>query len=526
MGTLPNAWTHKWPKAKIPDFPSREEAVFWLRAIKEVQGDQAPAAVAEVMTRAKLDADLRDLHPRNFSQFHAFAPRNILGCFATLFTPEELLLETDDAEYYNYECSAEGFRKWVLPFLSRTERAALRERARSWIVATHGPRQRLPEHCRLAALLGCHEEIRAVLRAMPDGKFAGAANPSKYKYFLQVQPLVFGLPSRAEVRGEFSRLGLHLVSAEQARDWIALTELEALEAIADGTVWATTAPDAARIAAELQRVDAPEAVATALKIAVASEAPRAGHEWLARHPFHAALGLVPIALAGGARAGAAREALQTLRRNPKTTAALDDVIAHLPPDQADWLRAEVFAPVAGESCLDFTRAELPADLHDALAAARPEKLPAWLPPGALPPVLVGVSRLGADDIALVLAALRSTSLASALPPVIGALKAVADRGSLDAFAWRVFEIWDNMGAPSKDRWIMGTVGLLGGDDCARRLTERVREWPGQSRRARAKFGLECLRAIGTDAALEALRGLAQWMKPEGLRAHARELLAG
>ena len=69
---------------------------------------------------------------------------------------------------------------------------------------------------------------------------------------------------------------------------------------------------------------------------------------------------------------------------------------------------------------------------------------------------------------------------------------------------------------------MSALGLLGSDDTALKLTPLVRAWPGESQHQRAVFGLECLRAIGTDVALMQLNGIAQKVSFKGLKAKARE----
>ena len=89
-----------------------------------------------------------------------------------------------------------------------------------------------------------------------------------------------------------------------------------------------------------------------------------------------------------------------------------------------------------------------------------------------------------------------------------------------AFAWKLFELWHGMGAPSKDKWAMAAIGHLGGDACVLKLTPLVRDWPGESQHARAVFGLECLRAVGSDTALMALNGIAQKLKFKGLKQKA------
>ncbi len=109
-------------------------------------------------------------------------------------------------------------------------------------------------------------------------------------------------------------------------------------------------------------------------------------------------------------------------------------------------------------------------------------------------------------------------------PLVAALKAHADRRSLDAFAWALFERWLLEGTPPKEKWAMGAVGLLGSDTAALKLAPMIRVWPGASQHPRAVFGLECLRAIGSDAALMQLSGIAQKLPFKGLKAKAAEMM--
>jgi hypothetical protein len=71
---------------------------------------------------------------------------------------------------------------------------------------------------------------------------------------------------------------------------------------------------------------------------------------------------------------------------------------------------------------------------------------------------------------------------------------------------------------------MAALGLLGSDDAAMKLTPLIRAWPGESQHPRAVFGLECLRTIGSDAALMQLNGIAQKLLSKGLKAKAAEMM--
>ncbi|MBK7053132.1 MAG: DUF4132 domain-containing protein [Rhodoferax sp.] len=96
------------------------------------------------------------------------------------------------------------------------------------------------------------------------------------------------------------------------------------------------------------------------------------------------------------------------------------------------------------------------------------------------------------------------------------------RASLAAFAWDLFHVWLHSGTPASTNWAFTALGLLGDDETARRLTPRVREWPGQSATARAVTGLDMLVAIGSDVALMHLNGIAAKLKYKPLQQKARE----
>ena len=109
-------------------------------------------------------------------------------------------------------------------------------------------------------------------------------------------------------------------------------------------------------------------------------------------------------------------------------------------------------------------------------------------------------------------------------PLVSAIREHATEASRDAFAWRLFEAWLTEGAPSKEKWALGAVGWLGGDESALKLAPLVRAWPGESQHQRAVLGLEVLRHIGTDVALVQLSGIAQKVKFQALKARAGECM--
>src|SRR5262249_51630425 len=57
-----------------------------------------------------------------------------------------------------------------------------------------------------------------------------------------------------------------------------------------------------------------------------------------------------------------------------------------------------------------------------------------------------------------------------------------------------------------------------------KLAPLIRAWPDERQQPRALFGLECLRAIGSDVALMQLNGIAQKQLSKGLKAKAAEMM--
>jgi hypothetical protein len=147
------------------------------------------------------------------------------------------------------------------------------------------------------------------------------------------------------------------------------------------------------------------------------------------------------------------------------------------------------------------------------------KTPAWAAVASLPPLVIGEKKLSDEHVTAVIDSLARSTLEKP-NPLIPLLKEYADAAVRDDFAWRLFQLWQGEACPPKEKWAMGAVGLLGGDNCVLKLTPLVRAWPGESQRQRAVFGLECLRAIGSDTALVQLNAIAQKLKFKGPKAKA------
>lgn len=171
---------------------------------------------------------------------------------------------------------------------------------------------------------------------------------------------------------------------------------------------------------------------------------------------------------------------------------------------------------------DFAEgADVPDALRELSSGKKTKPLPKFYVPSAFSrPVLTNGKAL--DDAAMeVLGALlmsRNGDGSVDLSPV----KSACTAESLAAYAWDVFTAWQTAGYPSKDTWALRSLGLLGGDDAARRLTPLIRAWPGESAHHRAVHGLDVLAEIGSDVALMHLHGIAQKLKFKALQDRAGE----
>lgn len=224
-------------------------------------------------------------------------------------------------------------------------------------------------------------------------------------------------------------------------------------------------------------------------------------EWFARHGAEGAALLIPAALGGPPEPS--RTAALALTRLDR-----DDVLA-----AADLLGCrEAAEALLGRDPLDIVPAKIPA-------------VPRWADLELLPQVLLPDGR-GALPSSAAAALLRMIAMSSLDAPYEGlpVIAGQCDRGSLSAFAWSLYRLWEAEGRPSKDVWAMNSLGYFGDDTAADRLAPLVRRWPSEGAAPRAKRGADVLAAMGSDQALAHLSAIARNAKSTPLRAHAAAAL--
>ena len=518
----------------IPPRLTKEEAWLWLNVL-DTPNDERERVVelARQVAAAGLPDNARararaELAARRSDYICPIAPQT-LRQFFTPIEIAELIMANEEGVLTSAMPYGGGtvrpmlaFSRLVVPQMSEEERNHFRGAMERMCDAVPDPSS-AQAALRLAFLstVGGGERLAAWVASQPDGAWTSfdwyCLLPSGYLDVLA------GLPDEASFVRETRRLSGRLHRPSDLRLWLAATEWRELDLARDAVLAAGTKDDAGALARMLALVEAPEAVVPMLELQLGSKAQVIAAEWLSAHPLAAAVGLVPAARGQGKLADAARERLHTMRRSG-LQASLTAALSHLTPEQSTWLTQEIL-DVAEETLPELGRAELPAALQAALAQVKAAKPPGWLSVASLPPIKLKGKRLAAAEVETVLAALKATALGAG-STLVSSLKQEADRTSLDAFAWKLFDLWQGMGAPSKDRWAMAAIGHLGGDACVLKLTPMLRDWPGESQHTRAVFGLECLRAIGSDTALTALNGIAQKLKFKGLKQKAQEMMEG
>lgn len=522
-------WQWDWSTASIPVVMTPEEAHFWLSAMtsahRKVKPKELAAELAKRQYKKLTGADALQMLKKKLTS----VTREVLLPLSNLVSIEELmdmLAATPAKRAITYAESPWnddpemilGFQQYILPYLTDAELQRIRKAAAGKLDPTHWPTSHHEKPAAwyyLAALVGMPNELLRVVQGWKEDLY-GRTDWDCTAY-QQPQIIVLGLGSPQLVESEMRRHKLPLNKPEYIRGWLATTEYAALDYVRDCILEVTNKEVCEKLLRVFALVKAPQAAAHMLELKLSSKAPKLAREWLETNLGCAVAGLVPVAGGRGKLADAAIEFLRDVKRAGHAElirhAAGDNLPERVRQDVLERVE-KVYQPLDASTTPPWLVA-LPTDLK--------AKGPGWLDTRTLPPLVVGEHRLNDEHIRAVLMLLQKSSLESPLP-VLTSLRENATAESRDAFAWRLFEAWLAEGAPSKEKWAMGAIGHLGSDGCALRITPLIRNWPGESQHQRAVFGLECLRAIGSDTALMQLNGIAQKLKFKGLKNKAMEFM--
>jgi len=536
LKTTSYGWNVRWDSLGLPAAISPEEAHFWLLAMTTPRDrSTSPKAVAEELAKKKFTGKVPFEQARKLiGQCRGELPDNLMLALANLLPPERLIdfiLEPSRtspswAQRQEVFELLSGLQRHVLPYLSEDEIERMRERIRrNWdptreSTVDFSP---LPVEIYVAAVLGMHEEVYEVTSHWEDDRYQ---QDDYADHWQRPQLIVFGLGSPSLVESEWRRLKLKVHSPEDARALLACTEYAALDCLANDIIAENNRERCESLLKVLALVHAPSAAVPILECRLYSKAPALARRWLDTYVGHSVQGLLETAAGQGRLAEAALEYLRDARRKGYAEVIAAAIQAASNQQAGARIQAEVldreekiYEPLDTATTPQWLR-----DALDVVGSIKVRPLPAWASAATLPPLLVGDRRLNDEQVSLLLQVLAATPITTR-HPLFTAVREHVDEQSRDAFAWKAFLHWQDDGGPPAQKWAMGTIGHLGSDGCVLKLTPLIRVWPGESQHARAVFGLECLRAIGSNVALMQLSAIAQKLKFKGLKSKAEQFVA-
>lgn len=523
-------WWHA-ELGQLPTSITRQEALFWLTTIWEAvkvnnYQVQEPQKVADRLAAMTFDNTAgREVVEALISQTNLHnLPPEIVNVLANLLSIEELTKYLCNAYTqmpygcYFYPKLIEGFYDYVMPYLTADERERARDVVREplanaqWTPGYYGSQ---PVFYLAAALGGFSHELQAVT----------VTTASQYNaYYLGNLEIVFGLDDPALVEQRVRKIG-HLRSPRHAIAWLAHTETRALDWIHTSIEYSPNKQTAEKLFKILTLVEDEAVVPIMLELQRGRSVSMGAVKWLnAEHRDIAERGAAQLFLNGGKTSNIARDFLRGLK--PKGyQAELQALHDTLDPTQQEKFKAEILDYV-DDTPPALTAENTPGWLKDGIAAVQTGKkfkVPVWLDITELPPIIIDGHSLNAEQGVAVLTALSRSTL-EAPHPLVKALKQNIAAPVLDRFAWGLFELWQNRGGSSKEKWAMQALGLLGGDGVALQLAPCIRKWPGESQHQRAVVGLNCLRAIGSDTALMQINSIGQKVQYNGIKQAARKAI--
>jgi len=545
-----DVWNWKWEKAGIPHSMSREEAYFWFHVLTEnpfIKNGKLCYYFTDQKETEKIRQDFLD----RLAVLDCAAPlspddaQERIGREITRVTPEMAIplfnlfpldvsfqimgIEKKTSHSCDYTISesrnaiVDGIRLYVLPYLSADQMEWIRKLIIPQIDVTFKPRDLYcgwPYCTYLAAMTGAHDTIRQVVKGIQDDRYT---HDNWSDHYQRPQVLIFGLGDPEEVKHEMKRLRLSLKKPEYITAWLAHTEYSALDVPADAIASMTNRDEAKALMEVFTRVRAPEAAPFMLELRFSSKAPQLAGKWLDENMHHAVTGLISALPSHNRRS---EEIMETLRKAKSLgfESLIDESLSRISGDTAQRIRKQVLEH-REEKLIPFDSATTPEWLSKAMAEAKVTKgaLPTWAQPAILPPLKVNGHCLNEEQVKALLLVLQKTPCGEH-HSLIDGLRAHGEAAARDAFAWRIFEEWMADGAPSKEKWALFTIGHLGGDRSALKLTPLIRAWPGEAQHQRAVLGLQCLRSIATDTALMQLNGIAQKVPFKALKTRAMECM--
>jgi hypothetical protein len=332
---------------KIPKSMTVEEADFWFRLTAHINENTSPAQALGKMQRSDSPRMLTAPEAKGLAGKWTRYRRQAVHMLSFLMTPAALLdLLVAGTKGPAARWAALAYRDFVLVHLPQAELEGLRDSLALRIVpgiasgplrrnpADSDPADRFPAEVIFGATLGCHDEIARVMAELPPESFR--LGPSNSVYF--PMEVAFGLAGPEAIVAAQRRLGFGIEFIHHFRQWLAATELLALDVIRDGIrAYHNTKWHRDQGLKALVCVKAPEVAGIMLELSLEPKYASIPKEWLEFEVGNAVAGLVPIAAGTGPLAAAAGNYLREQRQRGYGD-VVDLALADVRPEVAAAIR--------------------------------------------------------------------------------------------------------------------------------------------------------------------------------------------
>lgn len=570
-----NDWVTHWRRNRNPPANwTMAEAQFWAEAwdysniYQYGRGKRSKASRRQLMenrrTQVTFDGN-PDAERVAAWRLHLREHRweNIPIPYCCILSPGDLLLEVERCSR-PWEVLA-FFREARLPYLSEEELALLRkgvtERAEREgqrpVLRVNSYRCEIDPFYMVVASLGMHDLLLPAIKELCAGFGAtgGAQSQSPFvasitqtvseqvknavvsdqvtsstvgavlnrisnmNYPVGLPKLIMGLRDGGMVERYISSLRLTLCDSSEVIGWIAHTEQRRLDLVLNAAICASKDEDKDSIARILAKVEAPETARCMFALFFASKATSIAREWLERFPEYCFPLLLAAAASDDALGASAKTLLRELKRNVDVGSFGAEIV-----DQFHALGIEVKL----DKDVEPSRGAKPQWLEQALVAINKErksKLPAWVCSMAHDELIIDGYSLNEDDFAGVLRALQQSSDGKLHPLLEQARVHKPTEAVYDKFVLNIFQRWMKEGAPSKDKWAILSIGMLGSDALLFQLLPLMYQWRASGTYYhRAFYGLEAFRLSGSDRAVMKVNEIANTPSLRSLRTKALEAM--
>lgn len=419
----------------------------------------------------------------------------------------------------------QAIRCLVVPYISDQDLERLQEYLKKEIKRhnwrAQEPHEEIPLCYLIAGLFGLHDQLLPVIESIPDGFYA---NQVHFGGLVHPQILLGGLNSPALVKKHFERLKLRLAFTGDCITWFAHMGAHEIEPVARFTSEYGTPYTQAKYSwnrAELfleplLKAHSAEAAAAIFEMSQVPAFRAQCMKWFDKNTQLTFEGLTSIIDGKGELATKAqiysRDLILRVDR---------DTLSEEAEKRFDELKQR-----SEEEHMKLARAGRPEWLEKIFLAHKLKMtaLPIWLTGVGHDPTVIDGYCLSNEEQVQIMLAIKSSS-ADQIHPLLLALRESTERGFFDAFLWGVFERWLLEQAPTKEKWCMLGIGILASEKTVFKLLPLMKEWRGSGNSARAGYGLECIKAAGTDGSLMLIHRVSQSASLKSLRNRAQIIIA-